>query len=219
MGNTNKRETVIACLIANTRRRKRPNSLVEIASDIRWLENELGSLKVVSQTIGISTDMLRQFLSLEHLSPEVLSLLKERKIDLINIAHYMHGFDTEAQQTIAQKVVEGKLSANDIRVLAPLHKMFPDSDIEQLILRVQQSKNIRLYVAYFRVPKEFKDISKLKERFERIVGTDEIKSLTVTNQVGMLELTEQGRRKLRDASKKQCMTLKEFVNTIVSETN
>lgn len=211
------RESVIARLIANTRRTKRPNNLIEIARDIRWLQNDLGTLKAVSETIGISTHMLGQFLSVEKLSPEVKKLVKERKIDLINVVRYMRNFRWNAQRVIAREVIAGRLSANDIRVLAPLHKSLSHLTIHQLISRVQKSKNIKIYVAYFRIPSGFKNTNALKRRFQKIVGKTEIVSFTVKDLVGTLELTLLGQKKLRDAAKERNSSLRKFVDMIVRE--
>lgn len=212
-----KREIVIARLIANTHRTKRPNNLIEIAHDIRWLQNDLGSLKAVSETIGISTDMLRQFLSVERLCPEVHKLVKERKIDLVNIVHYMRSFSPKAQQVIAREVIAGRLSPNDIRVLAPLQKSLPHFTINQLISRVQKSRNIKVYIAYFRIPLGFKNTNVLKRRFEKIVGKTEIVSFTIKDQVGTLELTLVGQKKLREAAKKRNLSLRKFVDMVVQK--
>lgn len=210
-----KRETVIARLIANTRRRKRHNNLVQIARDVRWLENDLGGLKAVSETIGLSLDMLQQFLSVERLCPELRKLVEERKIDLINVVHYMRNFDSAAQQAIAGEVIAGRLSAEDIRVLAPLRGNLTNTNIHQLISRVQKSRNIKVYVAYFRVPKGFADVGSLKKRLEKIVGKTELVSLELTNSTGVLELTWMGQRKLRQAAKKRRLSLRKFVAMIV----
>ena len=212
-----KREAVIARLIANTRRKKRPNNLIEIARDIRWLQNDLGSLKDVSVTIGISTDMLRQFFSVERLCPEVQKLVEERNIDLVNIVHYMRNFEPEAQQVIAREIIEGRLSGEDIRVLAPLQKSLPHLTVEQLISCVQESRNIKVYIAYFRIPLGFKNTDELKRRFEKIVGETEIVSFTVKDQVGTLELTPAGLRKLREAAKEHNLSLRKFVDMTVLE--
>lgn len=217
MNSETKRESVIARLIANTCKKKRPNNLIEIARDIRWLQNDLGSLKAVSETIGISTDMLGQFLSVERLSPEVRKLVEERKIDLVNIVHYMRNFDPEAQQVIAREVMEGRLSAEDIRVLAPLQKNLPDMTVEQLISRVQKSRDIKVYIAYFRLPPGFKNANTLERKFEKTVGKTEMVSFTVKDQVGILELTSAGMKKLREAAKKRNLSLRKFVDMIVLE--
>ena len=212
-----KRESVIARLIANTCRRKRPNNLVEIARDIRWLQDDLGSLKAVSETIGISTDQLWQFLSIERLCPEVRKLVEERKIDLVNIVHYMRDFDAEAQQVIAREVIAGRLSGEDIRALAPLHKSLPHLTVDQLIERVQKSRDVKVYVAYFRLPQEFKDSNALERRFERVVGQTEIVSFAVEDQIGTLKLTPSGRKKLQEAAKERNMSLRKFVDAVVLE--
>lgn len=211
------REIVIARLIANTLRKKRPNNLIEIARDIRWLQDDLGSLKAVSEIIGISTDMLGQFLSVERLSPEAQKLVEERKIDLVNIVHYMRNFDSEAQQIISKEVIEGRLSGEDIRVLAPLQKSLPHLTVEQLISHIQKSRNIKVYVAYFRIPSESKNTDELKKQFEKIVGETEIVSFTVKEHVGTLELTLLGQKKLREVAKERNLSLRKFVDMIVQE--
>jgi hypothetical protein len=209
------RENVIARLIANTRRRKRPNSLIEIARDIRWLQNDLGSLKAVSETIGLSMDMLGQFLSVEWLSPTARKLVEQRKIDLVRIVNCMRGFDAEEQEVIAREVIAGRLSGEDIKVLAPLHKSLPHVTIDELISHVQRSRDIRVYVAYFRVPPGFRNAAALEKRFAEIVGQAGIVSLTVKGQIGTIELTRSGRKKLTEAAKECKLPLRKFVDAIV----
>lgn len=217
MNGETKRESVIARLIANTCRRKRPNNLIEIARDIRWLQDDLGGLKAVSEIIGISTDQLWQFLSVERLCPEVRKLVEERKIDLVNIVHYMRDFDAEAQQIIAREVVAGRLSGEDIRALAPLQKTFPHLTVAQLIERVQESRDVKVYVAYFRLPPGFKDANALERRFEKIVGQTEIVSFSVEDRIGTLKLTPSGRKKFQEAAEERNMSLRKFVDSVVLE--
>jgi hypothetical protein len=217
MNSEAKRNTIIARLILNTHRQKRPNNLIEIARDLRCLEKDLGSPKAVSETIGISTDMIRQFLSVERLSPEVQKLVEERKIDLINVVHYMRNFSPKAQKIIAKKVIAGQLSANDIRVLAPLHNRFPSTSIHKLISRVQRAKNIKIYVAYFRAPTGFHDVEGLKRRFEKVVGKNNIVSFSFKDTTGTLELNSLGQKKLREAAKGCNLTLRKFVDMIVQK--
>ena len=51
----------LAALIANTRRVKRKLDLLEITSWLEIARCGLGSLQAVSDTIGLSVEMLRQF--------------------------------------------------------------------------------------------------------------------------------------------------------------
>ena len=177
----------------------------------------MGSLKAVSEIIRISTHMLRQFLSVERLCPEVRQLVEERKIDLINTVHYMRSFDPEGQKTIAKEVIAGHLSANDIRVLAPLRRALPGKSIDQLISHVQGSKNIRSYIAYFSVPSGFgdEDAEALRCRFGKIVGLAEIINFGTETSVGVLELSELGQKKLKEAAKERKLSLRKLVDEIV----
>jgi hypothetical protein len=211
------RETIIARLIFNTRRIKRPNSLLEIARDIRWLEKNLGSMKGVSNAINISTEMLRRFLSVEELCPEVRKLVHERKIDSLNIVLYMRNFDPNSQITIANEVIQGKLTGDDIRVLAPFHKNNPDMPIDKLIARVQKSKDIRVFIAYFRIPEILKNKAEtLKRKFERLVGKSGIISLKIRDRVGILTLSSDGHKKLREVVSKSKLNLRQFVDDLIA---
>jgi len=208
-----------ARLMANIHRKKRPDNLVKIAGYIRRLESDVGSLKAVSEIpeVDISTDMLRQFLSIERLCPEVQRLVEERKIDRINIVHYMRNFDPTAQQIIAKEVIAEQLSANDIRVLAPLRRAFPQKPAEQLISHVQNSRDVKSYIAYFQVPAEIEDAQALRKRFEQIVGETEIMSYTVEDCVGMLELTSVGHKRIREEAKNSKLSLRKLFDNIVQE--
>lgn len=209
------REKLIARLIANTKRKKRYDNLIEIARQIRSLEKIVGNLKDVAKAVGVSTDQLGQFLSVEKLSPEVKKMVEERQIDLINIVHYMRNFDYHDQNKIANDVINGKLTAGDIRVLAPLRKHPSYENIEDLISHVRQTKNMKIFVLYFPVPKSMADVGRLEKAFRNIVGENEVYSLKIKGEVGILELTDLGRKRLREKVRISNLSLRNFVNNIV----
>lgn len=181
------------------------------------MERDLGSLTEVSKIVGISTDQLHQFLSVEKLSPEVKKLVEERKIDLINAVHYMRNFDYEAQKVIANEIINRRLTAGDLRVIAPLRK-YPDyRNVTDLISRVRNAKNVKLYVLYFHVSSGLKYGKKLKEIFENIVGKNEVSSFKIEGNTGILEVTAIGKAKLREESRKRNLSLKDFVDQIIKK--
>ena len=212
-----KREIVIARLIANTRRKKRPNNLIEIANDITWLSNDMGSLDAVSQIVGVSSEMLRKFLSVYKLSEETRKLVEIRKIDSVTVVHLIRDFDSNSQLIIANEVIAGRLSADDMKVLVPLRNSLPDLNINQLILRVQKSRDFKVYVIYFMFPSMLKDVTVLETQFKKIVPETEVVSFSVKNKVGTLELTSAGLKKLREAAKERNLSLRKFVDMIVLE--
>lgn len=209
------RESVVARLIANTRRKKRYDNLVEIARQIRWLEKDLGGLKEVSQEIGVSGDQLHQFLSVEKLSPEVKKLVEDRRIDLINTVHYMRNFNYKAQKRIAEQVIDKKLTASDIRVLAPLRRDADYKSVDELISRVRSTKNVKVYVLYFNVPRVLQEGAELEDVLERIVGDEGIHSFKVEGSRGILELTEVGQARLRQEARKRNLSLKNLMREIL----
>ncbi|MFQ5685949.1 MAG: hypothetical protein ACE5GV_04750 [Candidatus Scalindua sp.] len=208
-------EKIMARVLSNTLRQKRPNNLVEVANDIELLKQEMGSLEAVSNLVGISTDMLRQFLSVKRLSPEVRKLIKERKIDSVTIAHRIRNFTDEEQKTIAKEVIDGRLTSSDVRALVALKSKLLNLNVEQLISRVLKSKDIKIYVARFRMPSDKKENNKLRRRFENIIGKSEILSLNFENSVGVLEVTRIGLKKLREAAKRDNLSLRQFVDKLV----
>lgn len=210
-------EKVIARVLSNTLRQKRPNNLIEVANDIELLKNEMGSLEAVSNVVGISTDMLRQFLSVKQLSHEVRKLIEERKIDSVTVAHKIRNFTEEEQKTIANEVIEGRLNSGDIRALVALKNKLSNLNIDQLISRVVNSKDIKVYVARFRIPEEKKVGTELRKRFENAVGKDEIVSFIIENHIGNLQLTRVGFQKLRETAKQNNLSLRQFVDKLIED--
>ena len=210
------RDTVIARLIANTRRKKRPDNLNKIADDILWLSTNEGSLQKVSQIIGISTEMLKKFLSVKQLSFEMRKLVEERKIDSVTIVHLMKNFNSEDQKIIANDVMSARLTADDMKVLVPLKRSLPNLNINQLISRVQDSKDRKLYIIRFEVPSTLKeDFNLLENRFKEILSDKDIASFTVEDKIGNLELTSEGLKQLKETAKKQNLSLRKFVSGLV----
>jgi hypothetical protein len=209
------RNTVIARLILNTKRLKRINSLVEIAQDIRWLEKDMGSLKAVAEVLKLTTEMLGRFLSVERLCPEVRKIVQERKIDLINVVHYMRIFSPREQKVIANVVTSGDLSGEDIRVLAPLHRSQPNLSIEQLISHVRKAKNIRMYVAYLPVPDNFKNAGVIKGRLTKIVGETGIASFNIKGKVITMMFSADGHKKIREAAKGKNLSLGQYLKSLI----
>jgi hypothetical protein len=215
--NIDNRESIIARLISNTKRKKRHDNLVEIARQLRWLEKDLGGMNFVSKMIGISLDQIHSFLSVEKLDPEVRKLVETRQIDLINITHYMRNFDAEAQRKIAYEVTNGRLNASDIRVLAPLRINLKSTSIDQLIMRVQNARNKKVFVIYFRTPESLDNKDKLREKFENIIGISHLVSFEIKDSIGIMEISQNGKTKLMAQAKKTKLSLRDYVNRVIKE--
>ena len=111
-----------ARIILSTKRKKRQFNLYQIALDIKNLKEQKGSIKELSKLLGLSSGMLSQFLSVFKLPPEIIELVKERKIDSVSIVHHLAKYNLEDKKQLAELLSSKKLSSQDLRILIPYRK-------------------------------------------------------------------------------------------------
>jgi len=209
------REKAIGTLIACTRRKRRPKSIVEIANEIEFLRNELGSYKAVADRVGLSSEMLREFRSVRFLNPEVRSLVEERIIDSVDLVYRISKLDWKGQKAVIDRFLKEDLTGDDARVIKSFQRSSRKS-VSNVISKIIKSRNIRTYIVEFEMPKEVKK-THLQKRFEKIVGKAEIVSFVVNDSKATLELSYRGQKKLREAAKDKGTTLRKFVMRILEE--
>lgn len=217
MKNDYNREEIIARLLGNTRRRNRPNNIVKIAGDIRLLENDLGSLKEISGALGITTQMLRRFLSVEKLDLEVKNMVRRREIDSVAIIDILRRFEPESQRAIAKEIILGHLDVDNMKVLSALCMAPSNKTIEDLISSVRDSENKKVYVIKFKISKDSESIERIRKRFQKIVDAENMISFTISKALGTLELTNLGRKKMIEAAKTEGLSLRRLVANIIKE--
>ena len=209
------KEEAIATLIACTRRKRRPKSITEIAGIIEFLFKELGSYKKVGETVGLSTEMLREFRSVKFLDPTLRILVDKRVIDSVDLVYRMSKLNPKAQKAVIEKFLKDDLTGDDARVVKSFQRRNSQS-IRNTISKIMKSRNIRTYIVEFEIPRG-KKISQIRERFEKIVGKTEIISLVVNGKVAALELSYKGQKKLRERAKEKKITLRKFVLRLLKE--
>ena len=210
-------DMALAVLIGNTRRTHRPNDLVEVA---RWLEiarRELGGLHQVAERVGVSEQMLRDFTAVDKLPSAVRKLLKERAIDSVDIACRLARLPTSHQLEVAKAVACRRLDGNDVRDVVSLRKTLPDVGIREIIQRVEDSRDIKEYLAEFIVPAGDASPDALRARFAGIVGEENVRSLRRQGKVGVLAMNSEGRRRLQEAAKNRGMTKREIIDELLVE--
>ena len=210
---------VISRLIKNTRTKKRYSNLLDVARDIRWLQNFYGSLSEVAKTLRISEEMLQQFLSVEKLSPKVKKLIRDRRIDSVTIAHKIKNLNESEQNLIAHAVMDGRLTSSDVRALIAMKAQNPRLSIKKLISRIKNSKDIRLYVLKFRLPEELRKESLLRKKIEQLLSQTDIHSLAIENSIAVLTITKHGTEVLRKEARNRKLTLKAFVDEFIRSEN
>ncbi|UCG94435.1 MAG: hypothetical protein JSW13_01365 [Candidatus Aerophobus sp.] len=204
-----KTEKAIATLIGCTRRKRRPKSITEIASIIEFLRKELGSYKAVGKAVGLSTEMLREFRSVESLDQDVKPLVDKRIIDSVDLVYRISKLNAKAQKAVIEKFLKNDLTGDDARVVKSFQRRSGQS-IRNMISKIMKSRNIRTYILEFEMPSG-KSKNQIRKRFEKIVGNAEIVSFFVNGKAATLALSYQGQKKLRERAKEKKITLRKFV--------
>lgn len=205
---------VLARLILSTKRKQRPYSLFDIANDIKTLQKIEGNLETVASQVGISAGMLNQFLSIFKLPPSVIDLVKNRRIDSVSVIHNLSKFNKDDVEKLSELIVGSEISSQDLKVLSPYRKQFPNEPIADLVRKVKGSKDVK--VSVIRIPKQ--DFQKLEDQFMNsiieIIGEDNFVGLVNSNQYIDLKVTKKGEELLRAKSKAKNKTLQETISEL-----
>lgn len=205
----------LASLIRNTRRKHRYLSLVEIADNLDLVIQGLGNINIVADRLGMSHKMLRQFQKVKQLTPSVQSLFASREIDSVDIADHLSKLDGKDQIFVAQKVVEGVLNSKDVRAVHEFHKENTELKIEEVVRKIEATRNVKHYVVEFVVRSKRTKPELIQERFAKVLGDENIISLSIKGSIGRLVLNDFGKKKLQVFAGSKGMTKAEVVGFII----
>lgn len=210
------KEELIARLILSTRRKNRQFSVTEVANNLLELIHIIKNIDEVGETIGLKRDMINRILSVLKLNKEVQKLFSEKKINSYFVAYYLKSFNNKEQLIIANEVVNNGLTSTDVRALSPLRKSFPSLSIDDLINKVKKSKKIKVYVAYFQITQDKFDKTKFIDNLCKNIGVENFISIETKGFLGILKITEEGKKKLNIISKNKNTTVSQIINQLIS---
>ncbi len=208
-------EDALAGLIASTKRIHRKLNLLQIAKKIEIARKGLGNLKNVSEAIGLSTEMLRQFSRVTKLAPKARLLVAKGVIQRVDIADRISRLPPADQFPVAQAVARGDLTTDDVRAIITFRKDQPKLPISEVISRVMSSRNIREYVVQFLVPAE-EEMKNMEDRFSKLFGQGGIRSVNAEKGVGTLLLSKDGKNRLGLIAKRKGLTKRALVEKVIS---
>ncbi|MCJ7768222.1 hypothetical protein MUP79_07505 [Candidatus Bathyarchaeota archaeon] len=104
----------LAVVFGNTRRKKRKENLVNIGRAFEVLVEVYNSQKAVTEKVGLSVEMIRQFLTVLKLPKEVQKLFRTREIDSVDTAKELYALRDTRKQICAARRVAGLVS-KDVR--------------------------------------------------------------------------------------------------------
>lgn len=205
----------IAALIKNTRTTKRHISLIEMA---KWIDVAIKSnenINSVAETISLSPNMLRQFLYVKKLSKDVQALFADRKIDSVDAAVHLSMLKEQDQKIVGKKMAEGKLTSSDLRAIREFRKEAPNTHMNEIIKRVKSTQNIKQYIAEFVVRSKQIQVQMLKKRFAKVIGPQNIISLTLKGPIGRIVMNNDGKNLLQRYARKEYITKAKAISSIV----
>ena len=208
-------EDALAGLIASTKRIHRKLNLVQIARKIEIARKGLGNLKNVSDAIGLSTEMLRQFSRVKKIAPEARRFVTGGAIQSVDIADRISRLPPADQFLVAQAVARGELNSDDVRAVISFRKDQPKLPISKVISRVTDSRNVREYVVQFLVPAE-EELKNIEDRFPKLLGQDGVRSVNVEKGLGTLILNKDGRNRFELIAKRKGLTKRALVEKVIS---
>ena len=209
-------DRALALLIANTKRKKRLCSLVEISENLNFALKELGTYRELSNRIGLSETMLRQFNGIDRLSPKVKALFQKRVLDSVDAVSQISIFPFNEQEFVVKELAQGNIDTLDIRAILSLWKKNTGAPIADLVQKVAESKNKKYFVAEF-VIKESLGEKDLLPIFEKEIPSEQIVKLEVDGSLGRLIINGKGKKSLQNLAKKRGVRLSELISLILRE--
>jgi predicted transcriptional regulator len=137
-------KTALAIVFGNTMRKKRREDLVTLAKAFKYLIKLHHSQKSVADMVGLSTEMIRQFLTVLKLPAEVQKIFSNRIIDSVDIAKELAALKDPRKQIIAAKTLADSPS-KDFRDIKRIIKN-TNLDVEDAKKRILETKTKGLHV-------------------------------------------------------------------------
>jgi len=209
-------ENALVYLLASTRRTRRGPNLIRVARELAVAREGLG-LRAVAELVGVGTEMLREFASVEKLSPAVKKMIADGRISSVDVAYRLSMLPDADQSAVAKEYAGGNLSLKDVRDVVSFRRRNREKPIRKAIERVKASRDVRRYIVKFRFCGDESGLSFLRARFSKVLGKSNIVSLEAAMGVAMLTIAEEGRRRLQEEAKRRGITKRKLVEQLTLE--
>jgi len=219
----------IAKIGKGTKRKKRDINLLELAEEIKSLYEENKSLEKTGKIVKLSPEMVRQFIKVNHLDDKVKDLIKKGLITSVDICYRISKLSKNEQVLLAKHIIDKSLNSDDVRAIVKFKINNPEIPIVKATEKVIQSKDKKIYVAYFGIEEDnFKKISKLiankkikeskiKSIFLNFIPAELIASFELNGRVVILKVYKDGVKKLRNKAKELKIPLPRLANVLVNK--
>lgn len=207
-------DEALALIIASTRTRKRPVSICELATAIEIATREVGTLDALGDQIGLSTKMLRQFMQVNDLSPEVKKLVDTRKIDSVDAVSHIARLSIPDQEAVAKVLAEGDWDTSDVRAFLELRSSKPDTETMELMSQVQSSKTIHEFAFEF-IRRQGISEEEVSNKLSEVIDSGSVKNITFEGTKGTIVFDKHGRDQLRRVAQQRSIPIRDIISNIL----
>lgn len=215
----------LAKIAKGTKRKKRELNLLEISNSMKSFYQKHKSLDKVAKIVGISPEMVREFLKINELAEEVRELIRLRKIDSVEIGYRISKLEKDDQITLARKVLNQNLSSGDVRAIVKFKIDNPEMPIENVVNRVIRSKDKKIFVVYLGIEKNtFKKISEKKAKvkivksiFNKVISPKFVVSFELNGRVVIIKVEKEGLQQMKSKAKELKVPLATLADALVKE--
>jgi len=207
-------DEALAAVIANTKRRARKLDPIAVAENIEVARQGLGSLQAVAERATLSYEMVRQIHSILRCAKSVKRLARQGRLGSFDVLHRLGKLPGSDQEAVARAVADRKVDSDDVRGIVNLRRDFPDDEIDALIRRIRESRDVRHYVAFVKLQEHPEKERTLRSRFARALGRGSVVSLAIEGTVAVLTLNAAGAERLREEAKARGLTKRRFLEHV-----
>jgi hypothetical protein len=141
--NESDENTALGIVLSNTNRKNRTLDLITIAKSFKKLEEGYGSRKAVAEKVGLSNEMIRQFISALTLEKDVQNMISERKIDSVDVISELSKIKKPEDQ-IATAIEIQNMNSKDARDILRFMRGYKVS-IKNAKNEIMKSKNSKKF--------------------------------------------------------------------------
>lgn len=134
----NEEETLLAKLYLNLGTRRKKDNLLEISEACKILSKHYGSQKSLAKKIGVSSEIIRGFVSITELPNEIKTLIKKKKIHF-DTAQRIHRINDKELQIKVANLVAG-MSSDNAKQLIQYARRHPHESLENIKKRLITSR-------------------------------------------------------------------------------
>jgi len=215
----------LAKIAKGTGRKKRDICELEVARELNSLYEEHRSLAKVAAIVKLHPEMVRQIKSLLTLVSEVQDLYRCGQLKGYDIGHRISKLRKKDQITLARYVVNHGLSSDDVRAIVTYRINNPELRMREVISRVLESKDKRIYVVYLVIGENtFRTLSdKIKGRSEQkavrsmfsgVVSNDLVAFFELKGRVVTMKVHKEGLKRLRTGAKELGVRLADLADAL-----